>query len=478
MLRARHVVSRYLITCPRQLYVFVESTAVHIWQVVFRTTLTPGISLHYSERFHRELFPNVERTVPRPETSSLRERKTLPQTMPQDRLEQKLRQLGLSHCSHANARRLTFRVYFPRPPYGPVEYLAAKQGDGLNFVGQLLGHGGCTLKKIQTDSGARVEVHDGKGNLNGTHPSYTDPSIHAVVFAETREKLSRAAKMIAEVLQPVDAVFERFDVTPGASVVLKPVITRKAGSPQSEASSHSRGIWCGASSPTSEKDSCLTRDIDSAYIHPSHPINAQHDAVHRPWKRVSSLTSEKKETSFHVPPPPSENKPSEKENALGGLKEWKTWGSGNSDCYSQFTTLTQNFVSQYAHRPPTELPAIDRPSYFEPFRSSSVWNPVVCRTSAANQNGSSSCAQFHPSPSVEFPQRLGRWGKDKSMPETEALLLSNVYANLIGSTVSPATGAFPAVKESRLTSAYRITVEPEQTNSKITHQRIVLPHDL
>ena len=398
--------------------------------------------------------------------------------MPQDRLEQKLRQLGLSHYPHANARRLTFRVYFPRPPYGPVEYLAAKQGDGLNFVGQLLGHGGCTLKKIQTDSGSRVEVHDGKGNLNGTHPSYTDPSLHAVVFAETREKLSRAAKMIAEVLQPVDAVFERFDVTPGGSIVLKPVIPRKVRSPQSEASSPSRGAWCGASSPSSENDSCLTRDIDSAYVHPSHQINAQHDVVHRPWKRVSSLTSEKRETSFHVPPPSENKQPSEKENALDGLKEWKTWGSGNSDCYSQFTTLTQNFVSQYAHRPPREMPAIDRPSYLEPFQPSSVWNPVIRRPHAANQNGSSSCAQFRPSPRVEFPQRLGMWGKDKPMPEIEAFLLPNVYEELIGNAVSPATGAFPVVKESRLTSAYHITVEPEQTNSKTIHQRIVLPHDL
>lgn len=87
-------------------------------------------------------------------------------------LQKKLRQLGMTQEGIGNKvspmKKLTFRIYFPRPPYGSVEYGAAKQGDGLNFVGQLLGHRGATLKKIQQDTGTRVEVHDGNlfSNLN------------------------------------------------------------------------------------------------------------------------------------------------------------------------------------------------------------------------------------------------------------------------------------------------------------------------
>eukprot|EP00803_Ostreobium_quekettii_P003069 evm.model.scf_780.4 EVM.evm.TU.scf_780.4 scf_780:13038-14744(-) len=143
---------------------------------------------------------------------------------PETYLAKKLRELGLSSEGGPAHRRLQFRLYFPRPPYGDVTYTAAKNADGLNFVGQLLGHGGATLQQIQRGSGARIEVHDSRGNLNGNRPDASDCSVHALLIADSREKLAKAAKMIAEVVAPVNCPFERFEVVAGGSAVLRPKV--------------------------------------------------------------------------------------------------------------------------------------------------------------------------------------------------------------------------------------------------------------
>jgi len=266
-------------------------------------------------------------------------------------LERKLRQLGLSQDHSSNQqKRLTFRLYFPRPPYGSVEYTAAKQGEGLNFVGQLLGHGGSTLKRIQTESGTRVEVHDGKGNLNGTHPSYTDPTLHAVVFAENREKLNKAAQMIAEVLQPIDSTFEKFEVTPNGWALLKPAI-RKSKSPRSESSGR-KTAWGIVSTPSSETES-LAQDIDSAYV----------QEASNPWKRLPQG--------------------SKSEDTLRGMRKWDTWGRNKSDGYNQFTAVTQSFVSQLAERSRQSKQSWESHYYSS---QDPIWNPSPAEYNGANIN--------------------------------------------------------------------------------------------
>lgn len=378
--------------------------------------------------------------------------------MPQEtNLQRKLRELGLSQDSPntTTAKKLTFRVYFPRPPYGPVEYTAAKQGDGLNFVGQLLGHGGCTLKRIQTESGTRVEVHDSKGNLNGTHPSYADPSLHAVVFAENREKLNKAVRMIAEVLQPVDASFEKFEVAPGKWALLKPAIPKKEKSPRSETSS--QGIWGGASSPSSETGSVVNPvDIDSAYVPTSHPWrNVKHLNVTKPPKPCSEKTHRNK---------------ADKENTLCGMPAWNTWGHNKSDKYCQFTAMTQNLVLQYAQRsraqrksqweqrtytenPPEPIP------YFE-----TSWSPTGGKLNGSNVN--SNFSQFLPS------EGTGSIRDRELKPNgLEGFPLPHVYEELIGPNESE-RGV------SRLTSAYHITAASGVQAYNQSSSHTALPHNI
>lgn len=164
-------------------------------------------------------------------------------------LAKRLRELGLSSDGGPVQKRLQFRLYFPRPPYGNVEYTAVKLANGLNFVGQLLGQGGSTLQRVQRESGARIEIHDAKGNLNGTHPDCTDSSLHALVVADTREKLMKAVDLIAKVVSPQNAVFERFEVIPGGSAVLKPKLAGRGRGPSARKTrtiGAASNTWSGA----------------------------------------------------------------------------------------------------------------------------------------------------------------------------------------------------------------------------------------
>lgn len=68
----------------------------------------------------------------------------------------------------------------PSPPRLPPR--ASSQG-------QLLGIGGRQLQRIQHESGARVEVRDAHGNLNGAHPNPLDPELHALVTASSLVRL-------------------------------------------------------------------------------------------------------------------------------------------------------------------------------------------------------------------------------------------------------------------------------------------------
>lgn len=373
----------------------------------------------------------------------------------ESRLERKLRQLGINS---ANSKKLQFRVYFPRPPYGRVEYTAAKQGEGLNFVGQLLGHGGCTLKRIQTESGTRVEVHDSKGNLNGTHPSYTDPSLHAVVFADNREKLNKAVRMIAGVLQPLDATFEKFEVVPGGSALLKPATAKKSKSPspRSETSSQSQGpVWGGISTPSSENGSVVspTVDLDSAYV----------QETHQPWRTVKTF-QESSKTPVGCTAKVSANK--KEENGLCGMRPWDTWGRNDSDGYNQFTMSMRTIVSQYAKQSVQQKQPWEQTYYTETNSRNAMTTPWSHIMGINGSNVNSSFSHFAPSLGVEFQRS---WEKEPKSNLLDGFPLPHVYEDLIGVNEQESP-----LEASRLTSAYHISLDPPHKSI----QRVVLPHDL
>jgi len=150
-------------------------------------------------------------------------------------LERKLRELGLSSDGSGGAKRFTFRLFFPRPPHHGVEYRAAKTKEGFNFVGLVLGHGGVTLQRIQKQTGTKIEIQDKRGNLNGAHPSANDPTLHALVTADSKEKLHRAVEMVVEVLQPLNTEYEPLAIQVNGSATLEPVLTEELLAEEAEA---------------------------------------------------------------------------------------------------------------------------------------------------------------------------------------------------------------------------------------------------
>lgn len=69
---------------------------------------------------------------------------------------------------------LTFRIYFPLPPFDTsIHFNALKAGHGtFNFTGALLGPGGKILQSVKQQSNARVELVNARGNLHGLHPGW------------------------------------------------------------------------------------------------------------------------------------------------------------------------------------------------------------------------------------------------------------------------------------------------------------------
>jgi len=139
-------------------------------------------------------------------------------------LERKLRQLGLSTEGACPTKKCTFKLYFPKPPYHGVDYHAARTKDGFNFVGLVLGHGGTTLQRIQKQTGTKIEIQDRTGNLNGAHPAANDPTLHALVTADSKEKLTNAVEMIVAVLKPLNTSFEPLKIDINSSGTLKPIM--------------------------------------------------------------------------------------------------------------------------------------------------------------------------------------------------------------------------------------------------------------
>ena len=93
--------------------------------------------------------------------------------------------------------RLTFKLYFPHSPHpAGVTYRSLRSGsskDGglvqYNFCGQLLGPCGATMRTIQKESGAYIELGRGSGNLLGAHPDPSDSTLHALISADSAVRL-------------------------------------------------------------------------------------------------------------------------------------------------------------------------------------------------------------------------------------------------------------------------------------------------
>lgn len=79
----------------------------------------------------------------------------------------------------------------------------------LLIVGLLIGPRGNTLKKMETESGAKIairgkgSVKEGKGRSDAAHTSNQEEDLHCLIMADTEEKVNKAKKLINNIIETV-----------------------------------------------------------------------------------------------------------------------------------------------------------------------------------------------------------------------------------------------------------------------------------
>jgi splicing factor 1 len=108
-----------------------------------------------------------------------------------------------THCYH-------------QPVYSPCfasQLLIQRLTLSLRFtkVGLLIGPRGNTLKKMETESGAKIairgkgSVKEGKGRSDAAHTSNQEEDLHCLIMADTEEKVNKAKKLIHNIIETVRA---------------------------------------------------------------------------------------------------------------------------------------------------------------------------------------------------------------------------------------------------------------------------------
>ncbi|KAK9448470.1 uncharacterized protein V1518DRAFT_419051 [Limtongia smithiae] len=85
----------------------------------------------------------------------------------------------------------------------------------INFIGQLLGPRGNTLKKMEQDSGAKIairgkgSVKEGKGRSDAAlQSSNLEEDLHCLIIADTEEKVQKAIKLVKKVISTAASIPE------------------------------------------------------------------------------------------------------------------------------------------------------------------------------------------------------------------------------------------------------------------------------
>ncbi|KAK9462619.1 putative branchpoint-bridging protein [Lipomyces oligophaga] len=86
-------------------------------------------------------------------------------------------------------------------------FIPSREYPGTNFIGQLIGPRGNTLKKMETESGAKIairgkgSVKEGKGRSDAAFQSNSEEDLHCLIIADTEEKVQKAIKLVNKVIQ-------------------------------------------------------------------------------------------------------------------------------------------------------------------------------------------------------------------------------------------------------------------------------------
>ncbi|KAK9365148.1 hypothetical protein V1509DRAFT_634136 [Lipomyces kononenkoae] len=84
----------------------------------------------------------------------------------------------------------------------------------INFIGQLIGPRGNTLKKMEQESGAKIairgkgSVKEGKGRSDAAYQSNLEEDLHCLIIADTEEKVQKAIKLVNKVIESAASIPE------------------------------------------------------------------------------------------------------------------------------------------------------------------------------------------------------------------------------------------------------------------------------
>ncbi|KAF1958396.1 hypothetical protein CC80DRAFT_30220 [Byssothecium circinans] len=90
-------------------------------------------------------------------------------------------------------------------------YVPVNDYPEINFIGLLIGPRGNTLKKMESESGAKIairgkgSVKEGKGRSDAAHTSNQEEDLHCLIMADTEDKVNKAKKLIHNVIETVRA---------------------------------------------------------------------------------------------------------------------------------------------------------------------------------------------------------------------------------------------------------------------------------
>ncbi|KAJ3561737.1 hypothetical protein NPX13_g8828 [Xylaria arbuscula] len=100
------------------------------------------------------------------------------------------------------------KVYVPVNDYPEINFTLFPK------VGLLIGPRGNTLKKMETESGAKIairgkgSVKEGKGRSDAAHASNQEEDLHCLIMADTEEKVNKAKKLIHNVIETAASIPE------------------------------------------------------------------------------------------------------------------------------------------------------------------------------------------------------------------------------------------------------------------------------
>ncbi|KAG0045150.1 hypothetical protein BGZ83_009596 [Gryganskiella cystojenkinii] len=93
-------------------------------------------------------------------------------------------------------------------------YIPVKEFPEINFIGLLIGPRGNTLKKMETESGAKISIRgkgsvkEGKSRSDSASSSNLEEDLHCLVTADTEEKVNKAIQLINKIIETSASVPE------------------------------------------------------------------------------------------------------------------------------------------------------------------------------------------------------------------------------------------------------------------------------